>query len=332
MTLNQLFGASVSATLINWVSHMASGMLDGWTQVWLSSNCGGDGASRRFCRAALQSVQAQEVHRSEGDCCGTSDRGFSPCRPGWGAHLTRSCRCVASLQDKYATCPVCGTSVPKAFLHNHTDDCLVKSQQPAQPSQQQRKVPRTETTPSPTGAVAAAAAGAATSPVKAVQSPQQLFRSPLKAATNAAAGSGASQRPFLTPKQRLPPNEFRAMVSAGWDKALRHIPEALEEPPSLDDTSAQQSPQAQAQHTTPMQSPRRAQPAEHRAPAAALGTQGAVDAFAVLRSAQVAQKPMEAEMFLEGRGDGSYVFHWRLAGAHCRLAGAQVLARVPGRA
>lgn len=98
------------------------------------------------------------------------------------------------------------------------------------------------------------------------------------------------------------------MVSAGWDKALRNVPGALEEPPT--------QPQQQQQLKSPTQSPSYALPAQHRGPAAAGSTQGAVDAFAVLRSAQAAQVPMEAQMFLEGRGDGSYVFHWRLAGAY----------------
>jgi hypothetical protein len=73
---------------------------------------------------------------------------------------------------------------------------------------------------------------------------------------------------------------------------------------------------------SPVKSPSHALSAQHRGPAAASSTQGAVDAFAVLRSAQAAQVPMEAQMFLEGRGDGSYAFHWRLAGAHLCDPGA----------
>ena len=40
----------------------------------------------------------------------------------------------------------------------------------------------------------------------------------------------------------------------------------------------------------------------------------AVDAFAVLRSAQAAQVPMEAELFLQAGADGSLSCYWRLAG------------------
>jgi hypothetical protein len=102
------------------------------------------------------------------------------------------------------------------------------------------------------------------------------------------------------------------MVSAGWDKALRNVPGALEEPPAKLQQQKQQ--QQQAQLKSPTKNPSPALHAQHRGPAAAGSTQGVVDAFAVLRSAQAAQVPMEAQMFLEGRGDGSYVYHWRLAG------------------
>jgi hypothetical protein len=39
-----------------------------------------------------------------------------------------------------------------------------------------------------------------------------------------------------------------------------------------------------------------------------------VDAFAVLKSAQSAQLPMHAELFLLGTPSGSWECHWRLAG------------------
>lgn len=100
------------------------------------------------------------------------------------------------------------------------------------------------------------------------------------------------------------------MVSAGWDKALKHIP--------VDEAPAQQQPQPKAapQHQAPIKTPSTAQRAAARVPAAA---GKAVNAFAVLQAAQAAQVPMDAEMFLEGRADGSWLWHWRLAGAQGRL-------------
>jgi hypothetical protein len=111
---------------------------------------------------------------------------------------------LLSVEQEYVTCPVCDTSVPKAFIESHTESCLQRSERPppgaSQPVVKQRPAAQDGTAASG-GRAAAAAAGAAA----------------------AAAGGPLCS----TPARRLPPDEFRAMVSAGWDRALQSVPGAL---------------------------------------------------------------------------------------------------------
>lgn len=179
------------------------------------------------------------------------------------------------------TCPICSTSVPKTFIQSHTEDCLARSQKPSQPisnQQEPRKTQKIASTQSPTGLPAHTSTQRLHTP--ALGQPQ---KSPAKAA--AAAASNAA--PFLSPRQRLPPDEFKALVSASWDRALRHLPEALEEVPA-------QQQQQKLQQQQPLNKPtlHDLSTAQHAggaggAGAAAAGAEGAVDAFAVLKSAQV---------------------------------------------
>lgn len=254
---------------------------------------------------------------------------------------------------KYINCPVCQTSIPKSFIETHTEDCLLRANSSSQKHQQQR----TDQCPNPSGHAAATSAGAAASPSSNKQ--QLLLGSPTKPASGAAAARSPSKSPratqlYRSPRQRLPPDEFKAVVSAGWDRALKYVPGACEGgggPPPLpaqlqilaqQQQSVTQQMQQQPQQQQPSAMSAGAQaagscagnssgppaPAEPPAPAVAAGaaagagavsTPGAapaaMDAFAVLRSAQAAQVPMEAQLYLEGRQDGSWVCHWRLAGA-----------------
>lgn len=260
-------------------------------------------------------------------------------------HLSFSCLWL--VQDKYVPCPICGSSVPKTFIQSHTEGCLVKSQRPSKaskhsPHDSPAAAAAAAATTSPAADTATAAhahgggggggstAAAATQPPPPQRSPQQPA-----AAKPGAARDAPQPRPFLSPRQRLPPDEFRAMVSASWDRALKHMPGALEGAPVLQQQQQQllpppqhaqpavlQAPHAGGRSSAPAGQPPAPAPGQAPAPLPAAGGAGAggaavaatVDAFAVLRSAQAAQVPMEAVMFLQGRPDGTWAWHWGLAG------------------